>query len=487
MRKIQNPKISVITVVKNGMPFIEDSINSFISQKYKNKELIIVCSESSDGTEFFLKKNKKFLKKIIFDKKSLNKYEAINIGIKKASGNLISVLHADDFFANDNILSKVAKEYSKYKNIDLIYGNVLFCKRNNIRKISRYWKSEEFIKKSYNLGWMPPHTTLFIKKSIYDKIQYSSKYQISADYEFIIKLFSKKINAKYINLDMIVMRLGGISTNYKYLLMKTYEDILVLKNFNKNYLKIIPYKILSKIFQLIFVKKGIVDYSKIIGDDLIIYDKITKYLKKRKEGFILSGLNLAFIGFINEIKPNRSFRLWPDGIFNKFFTKNLDKIAGRKILDKIEFWCDKEIIIVGNLNREALIFFKKKKIKIKKYIQLPFGNIELLKKEVGKHSFENLNKNCIVIMTIPTPKQEILAKEIFKQNSNLNILCLGGALNIASGYEKPVPYFLENLGLEFFWRLRTDPIRRTLRLFKSFFKAISFGIFFRNEYKFRQR
>ena len=90
-------------------------------------------------------------------------------------------------------------------------------------------------------------------------------------------------------------------------------------------------------------------------------------------------------------------------------------------------------------------------------------------------------------MTIPTPKQEILAKEIFNQNSNLNILCLGGALNIASGYEKPVPYFLENLGLEFFWRLRTDPIRRTLRLFKSFFKAISFGIFFRNEYKFRQR
>ena len=66
-------------------------------------------------------------------------------------------------------------------------------------------------------------------------------------------------------------------------------------------------------------------------------------------------------------------------------------------------------------------------------------------------------------------------------------MCLGGALNIASGYESPVPNLLEDLGLEFFWRLRTDPIRRTLRLFKSFFKAIIFGIFFRNEYEFKQK
>ena len=66
-------------------------------------------------------------------------------------------------------------------------------------------------------------------------------------------------------------------------------------------------------------------------------------------------------------------------------------------------------------------------------------------------------------------------------------MCLGGALNIASGYEKPIPNFLDNLGLEFFWRLKTDPLRRSIRLVSSFFKAIIFGVLFRNEYEFRQK
>ena len=108
-------------------------------------------------------------------------------------------------------------------------------------------------------------------------------------------------------------------------------------------------------------------------------------------------------------------------------------------------------------------------------------------KEIRNFSFSNAKKNTIVIVTLPTPKQEIVAKEIFSQNSSLKVLCLGGALNIASGYEKPVPNILEDLGLEFFWRLKTDPIRRSIRLFISFFKAITFGILFKNEYEFKQK
>ena len=487
MRKIQYPKISVITVVKNGMPYIEDSINSFHYQKYKIKELIVICSKSFDGTEKFLRKNKKKIDKLIFDNKSLNKYEAINLGIKKASGDLIGVLHSDDFFTENNILKKIAKEYSKSKNIDLIYGNVLYCKRNNINKISRYWKSEKYQNNKINIGWMPPHTTMFLKKKLYKKNKYSSKYDISSDYELILKLFSKKINAKYLDLNILVMRLGGISTNLKYLLKKIYEDVLVLKSFKKNYLKIMPYKVLSKVSQLIFFKKKFFNFQKIKGDNLIIHDQILNFLKKRKTGFILSGLNLAFIGFINEIKPDRNFRLWPDGVFNKFFTKNIEKIAGRKILNKIELWCDKEIIIVGNLNEKGKEFFKRKNIKILRHVKLSYGSYDSLLKEIRNFSFSNTKKNTIVIVTLPTPKQEIVAKEIFSKNSNLNVLCLGGALNIASGYESPVPNLLEDLGLEFFWRLKTDPIRRSIRLFISFFKAITFGILFKNEYEFKQK
>ena len=487
MRKIQKPKISIITVVKNGMPYIEDSINSFNSQEYKNKELIVVCSKSNDGTEKYLINNKNKISKILFDKKSINKYESINLGIKKSTGSVIGVLHADDFFANKKVLKKIAYFHTKDNSIDLTYGNVLFCRRNNVKKISRYWKSKKFNDNLINLGWMPPHTTLFIKKKIYNKLKYSNKYSISADYEFIINLFSKNINAKYIDLNIVVMRLGGISTSIKTLLTKTYQDIQVLKSFKKNYIKVIPYKILSKINQLFIDKIQLSNLNKIKGDSLIVYPKIIEKLKKKENGFILSGLNLAFIGFIDEIEPDRSFRLWPDGIFSKLFVNKITKFAGRKILSKLKTWCDKEVVLVGNLNKKAEHFFKQNKIKIKKYVELPVGSIDIIKKVIRKNSFKKLRKNMPVIITLPTPKQEIIAKEIFAQNSNLNILCLGGALNIVSGHEMPVPSIIEKAGMEFFWRLKTDPIRRSIRLIISFFRAIVFMIFYRSEYDFKKK
>ena len=97
------------------------------------------------------------------------------------------------------------------------------------------------------------------------------------------------------------------------------------------------------------------------------------------------------------------------------------------------------------------------------YVSVKFGFGEL-----KKTSFRKIKKNTTVIITLPTPKQESVAKEIYYQNPKLRILCLGGALNIASGHELPVPKFLEKIGLEFFWRLKTDPLRRSVRLIKSF-------------------
>ena len=125
--------------------------------------------------------------------------------------------------------------------------------------------------------------------------------------------------------------------------------------------------------------------------------------------------------------------------------------------------------------------------KILKYLELPIGSSETIKKKLKKTSFKKIKKYTTIIITLPTPKQEIVAKEIYYQNSKLKILCLGGALNIASGYETPVPKFLEKLGLEFFWRLKTDPIRRSIRLIKSFCSAIFYILFYRNEYAFKKR
>ena len=115
------------------------------------------------------------------------------------------------------------------------------------------------------------------------------------------------------------------------------------------------------------------------------------------------------------------------------------------------------------------------------------GPIEVIIKKIREYSFKQIKRNTAVIITLPTPKQEIIAKEIYYKNPKLNILCLGGALNIVSVHEKAVPVFLEEIGMEFFWRLKTDPLRRTLRLIISFYKAIIFMFFYRREYEFKQK
>ena len=124
-------KISIITVVKNGMPYLKDCLKSFELQDYINKEHIIVYSKSKDFTEEFLTKSKNKNKncKIIYDKKSNNKFGALNVGIKHCSGDIIGILHADDIFFSNRILSIIAK---KFPEKDIVYGNIFISNRKNI-------------------------------------------------------------------------------------------------------------------------------------------------------------------------------------------------------------------------------------------------------------------------------------------------------------------------------------------------------------------
>jgi N-acetylglucosaminyldiphosphoundecaprenol N-acetyl-beta-D-mannosaminyltransferase len=95
---------------------------------------------------------------------------------------------------------------------------------------------------------------------------------------------------------------------------------------------------------------------------------------------------------------------------------------------------------------------------------LPFENIKELCKKIPK-----IKKNSLVLITLPTPKQEILAAHILKKYPMSKIICIGGGLKIASGSEKKCPEFLYNIGLEFIWRLKSDTKRRSKRLLVDFF------------------
>ena len=243
------PKISIITVVKDGMPYLQSCIKSFDLQKYPNKEHIIIFSKSKDATYSFLMKNKKKNRFFFYDKISQNKWGAINLGLKLAKGDIIGLLHSDDVFYDNNTLALIRKNFSG--NINCVYGDILFSKKNNLKDIKRVWRSKNFIKREIKFGWMPPHVTVFLRKKIAKKILYKTKYEISSDYDFIIRLFSnKKVLPLYIKNYIQIMRSGGQSTAINNYLKKFTEDLKIAKEYFKYYYLCVFLKILRKIFQI---------------------------------------------------------------------------------------------------------------------------------------------------------------------------------------------------------------------------------------------
>lgn len=244
-------KVSIITVVKNGMPFLKNCIKSYQLQSYKNKELIVVYSESGDKTLDFLKKKKKekIINKLIIDKKSTNKFESLNLALKSISGDAFGILHADDIFFSNKILSEIVLKFNQ-KKVDLIYGNVVFSSKKNILNFKRYWKSSNYSKNKMLLGWMPPHTSLFLSKKL-SNYKYNSNYNISADYEYMINIFDNNPKIYYLNVPITIMRLGGDSTNFFCIFLKLLQDFKIIKKRHKNltFLRLIL-KSLRKFHQL---------------------------------------------------------------------------------------------------------------------------------------------------------------------------------------------------------------------------------------------
>jgi glycosyltransferase len=250
---MKNPKISIITVVKNGMPYLSDCLKSFELQDYANKEHIIIYSNSNDGTEEFLLSQKKKIKILRKDKKFNNKWDCLNLGTKLATGEIIGILHADDIFYSKNTLSYVVKNFSD--EYEFIYGNILFCEKNNILKIRREWISEKIDINKLKYGWMAPHPSFFVKKKILLKNKYINNYSISGDYHFMLRLFHKKYKYKFINQFLCIMRLGGGSTEIKNILEKINQDIKISKFFFKNYYICVFLKIFRKVFQIKLLTK----------------------------------------------------------------------------------------------------------------------------------------------------------------------------------------------------------------------------------------
>jgi glycosyltransferase involved in cell wall biosynthesis len=207
-----NPKVSIITICFNSALTISDSIESVLSQNYPNIEYIVVDGGSSDGTIEIVNKYKDSIS--VFISESDNGiYDALNKGILNSTGDVIATLHSDDQFCNMNVVSAQMKNLSE-NHAEFGFSDMIIVDKLS-NKILRYYMSSFFYRGLFRVGWMPPHPTCFIKKSLFDEFGlYSTKYKIAGDFDFFIRIFyGRSIRWTYLNQISVKMAHGGESNS----------------------------------------------------------------------------------------------------------------------------------------------------------------------------------------------------------------------------------------------------------------------------------
>lgn len=203
-------KISIVTVCYNSAATIADTLKSVAAQDYADIEHICVDGLSKDNTVEIIQSFPHVAKWVSEKDKGL--YNAINKGIEMATGDIVGVLHSDDFFPANDIISTVARTF-KESEVDAVYGDIAFVNPNNLQKIVRLYSSARFTPKKFAYGYMPAHPSFYLKRECYNRFGlYHEDYKIAADYELVMRmLYTHKISYQYISKIFVYMRTGGVS------------------------------------------------------------------------------------------------------------------------------------------------------------------------------------------------------------------------------------------------------------------------------------
>jgi glycosyltransferase involved in cell wall biosynthesis len=203
-------KVSIITATYNSESTIADTISSVVNQTYPDIEHIIVDGASTDGTLGIagsLGHNGP-----IISERDNGIYDAMNKGIKMATGDVVGILNSDDFYSHDHAIEHVVHSFKK-NNRDSVYGDLVYVDANDPSRVLRKWIAGKFQRRHFLKGWMPPHPTFFVKREIYDRLgTFNLDLKSSADYELILRfLFVNKISVEYLPGILVHMRAGGYS------------------------------------------------------------------------------------------------------------------------------------------------------------------------------------------------------------------------------------------------------------------------------------
>ena len=250
-------KISIITVTFNCQNTISKTIESVISQTYKNLEYIVIDGNSNDNTKNIINKYKENITTFISENDN-GIYDALNKGIKLAKGEFIVILHSGDIFYNKSTIEHSINEIGNYINTDIFFSNILFIDNIENKRILRKYSSKYFKPYMFRFGFMPAHTSVIIRKKCFEDIgYYNIEYKIASDFDLLFNfMYLNKIKYKYIDMYFTYMTIGGISTSGFKSMIKINNEILhSLKSHNVYSNKVFIYfKYIFKIWSFTFKK-----------------------------------------------------------------------------------------------------------------------------------------------------------------------------------------------------------------------------------------
>jgi glycosyltransferase involved in cell wall biosynthesis len=247
-------KITIITVTHNNEKTIKTTLNSVKGQTYKKIEHIIIDGNSADKT-VLIAKQYPHINKIISEPDD-GIYDAMNKGIKIATGDIIGFLNGDDCYVSKNVLNLINKNFINDPTLDACYSDLIYVDQLKISKVIRYWKSSNFNFGAFARGWCPPHPTFYAHRSVYERFgNFDLNYQNASDVELMMRLLEvKKINVLYIPELTIKMRLGGVTNkNFNNIIMQNKEILKALKNYNLsvNWINFFVNKIINRGLQFL--------------------------------------------------------------------------------------------------------------------------------------------------------------------------------------------------------------------------------------------
>ena len=227
-------KVSIITSCYNRAETIQGAIESVLAQDYPDIEYIVVDGASKDGSVETIRRmmnDERWKKSFKFiSEADHGMYEAINKGIKMATGDIIGLVHSDDFLFDDHVISDVVAQFEA-SGADFVYGDGVYVNAVNIRKPVRNWIGGPYYRWKVACGWLPLHPTCYIRRDVMMREGlYDESYKIAADTDLLVRyLYKARLKVVYMKRKIIRMRMGGLSTDSEKRRLMWNEDIRLYK------------------------------------------------------------------------------------------------------------------------------------------------------------------------------------------------------------------------------------------------------------------